>query len=465
MEHSDLNADQMAAKIGKSRSYVYSRLKLMDLCQQAREAFRSGQIDASKGLLIARIPDEKLQLKALTEFTRADHRGDTVSFRVAQEWIKANVMLRLVDARFQITDVSLVESAGACGDCPKRTGAAPELFTDADSPDLCIDPACFHRKEEATTAAIVETARSKGMEVIEGWEAKELKTYKQGPIVGYVDLDAPTEWTDDNERVSLRQVMKKDEFKGKVKLFVDPFTGETKEVVTRADAAESQKKREGKLMPSGEYQPPPKNEEQEKMRLAQEYERAWRADAAYALLPRIQAGAVCQFEAPVLRAILITLLEGNLHSGTMDQVLALSDGDERDVEDELHNIVDEIPDTELGARICTAMLLEEAYEVKRWVSGRWQIAKALAIESLAESCDVDIGRIKSQVQAQMLASADPLAAQPQKAAGNKSPKAPASRAAKLSAEDAMSGIAEAMQGEERATTASPEAQQGEEVEA
>jgi len=29
----------------------------------------------------------------------------------------------------------------------------------------------------------------------------------------------------------------------------------------------------------------------------------------------------------------------------------------------------------------------------------------------------------------------------------------------------MSGIAEAMQGEERATTASPEAQQGEEVEA
>lgn len=35
MQHASLNADQVAAKIGKSRSYVFGRLKLLDLCQAA----------------------------------------------------------------------------------------------------------------------------------------------------------------------------------------------------------------------------------------------------------------------------------------------------------------------------------------------------------------------------------------------------------------------------------------------
>ena len=40
MQHAGLTSDQVAAKIGKSRSYVYARLKLLDLCQEARLALR-----------------------------------------------------------------------------------------------------------------------------------------------------------------------------------------------------------------------------------------------------------------------------------------------------------------------------------------------------------------------------------------------------------------------------------------
>lgn len=465
MQHADLNADQVAAKIGKSRSYVYARLKLIDLCQQAREAFRAGKIDASKGLLIARIPDEKLQIKALAEFTRADHRGDTVSFRGAQDWIKANVMLRLADARFKITDASLVESAGACGDCPKRTGANPDLFADLDSPDICTDPACFHGKEAAHTAAIVETARAKGMEVIDGKEAQELKSYKHGLISGHVDLDELTEWDEDGERVSLRSVATKDEFKGKVKLFVDPHTGEAKHVVTRADATASYEKRmskETKAKP--QYQPPAETEDQKRLRLALEYEKAWRTPAAAAVVPRIQAGAVSQFEAPVLRFILKALVQHeNTDYEIAAQVLDLNEDDDRDVDDFLCGMVDAVPELELGARICTLVALSESKNLKDWQDRGWTPTRALALESLAESCGVDIGRIKKQVQDEMLAAADPLAAQPKKAAGTKSKKTPASHVPKLSAEDAMSGIAAAMQGDERATTASPEDQQNEEV--
>lgn len=467
MEHTELNADQVAAKIGKSRSYVYSRLRLMDLCQQAREAFRTGTIDASKGLLIARIPDEKLQLKALAEFTRANHRGDTISFREAQEWIKANVMLRLADARFQITDFSLVPDAGACTDCPKRTGALPDLFADADSPDICIDPACFHGKETAHTEAIVEVARKKGIEVIEGKEAKELKSFASGPISGHVDLDALTEWDEETKaRVSLRQVMAKDEFKGKVKLFVDPFTNETKEVVSRADAAESQQKRQEKFEKSRpEYKQPEESEDAKKLRLALEYEKAWRVPAAEALVPRIKAGAVSQFEAPVLRTILLQLLQHeDVDSGIVERTLDLREDDDRDIDDYLVDMVETVADTDLGACICTCLALAESKGIREWSVHGWRTTKARVLDSLADSCGVDVDRIKSQVQKEMLASVDPLAAQPKKAQGTKSKKTPASHVAKLSAQDAITGIAAAMQSEdERATTASPEAQQDEQA--
>ncbi|MCW5323710.1 ParB/RepB/Spo0J family partition protein, partial [Verminephrobacter aporrectodeae subsp. tuberculatae] len=78
---SGLTVEQVAAKIGKSRSYVYTRLKVLDLCQQARKALREGQIDFSRGLLIARIPDEVLQIKALDYCTRADYTGDLPGYR------------------------------------------------------------------------------------------------------------------------------------------------------------------------------------------------------------------------------------------------------------------------------------------------------------------------------------------------------------------------------------------------
>ncbi|MEN9905696.1 MAG: hypothetical protein RLZZ555_2261, partial [Pseudomonadota bacterium] len=61
MQHSGLSADAVGAKIGKSRSYVYGRLKLLELGPDGREALREGRMDASHALLIARIPDTKLQ--------------------------------------------------------------------------------------------------------------------------------------------------------------------------------------------------------------------------------------------------------------------------------------------------------------------------------------------------------------------------------------------------------------------
>ena len=183
--------EDIGARIGRSRTYVYGRLKLLDLCPVPATALRKGTIDASRALAIARIPDEALQVKALAEATRKGYRGDVPSYREFLSWLQNNVMLHLDSARFKITDASLVPAAGSCKDCDKRTGANPDLFADVGRADVCTDPKCFHGKVEAHDAALMRQAQENGSEVITGKQAKKLWSYEHGEIDGFIRLDKP----------------------------------------------------------------------------------------------------------------------------------------------------------------------------------------------------------------------------------------------------------------------------------
>lgn len=194
MAHSNLNADQVAEKIGKSRSYVYQRRKLLNLCQEARASLRDRTIDASRALLVARIPDEKLQIKAMKEIVNGTYYtgNEPMNARQAAEYVQKNYMLKLIDASFKITCVDLVPAAGSCKTCTKRTGHDPDLFSDVKSADVCTDPPCFHKKEEAHAALQVKEAKDKGQTVIAGKEAQELalSNYSSIKFKGYKRLDS-----------------------------------------------------------------------------------------------------------------------------------------------------------------------------------------------------------------------------------------------------------------------------------
>lgn len=212
MQHSSINADTLGEKIGKSRSYVYARLKLLDLSSECKQAMREGKIDSSRAILIARIPDAKLQAKALEEATKPDWRGDVCSVRALQAWLQSNVMLRLENAPFKTTDARLVPAAGSCKDCPKRTGANPDLFADVVGADICTDPTCYHGKVDAHRATLVTKAEAKGMRVIEGKEAKEVFPYVNSSMRGYSALgQVRNDCTgNDDEKLTLRELLGKD---------------------------------------------------------------------------------------------------------------------------------------------------------------------------------------------------------------------------------------------------------------
>lgn len=175
MKEHGSTAESLGAEIGKSKAYIYARLKLIALCAEAREAFYADQLDASTALLIARIPVAKLQLQALKKVTEKNWQGDAMmSFRAARDYIQREFMTDLARATFPITDANLLPKVGACTECTKRTGNQPELFDDVSSKDVCTDTVCFGMKRAAHILAIQKEAEAQGQLVITGKAAKKI---------------------------------------------------------------------------------------------------------------------------------------------------------------------------------------------------------------------------------------------------------------------------------------------------
>jgi len=202
------SVEEIADKVGKSKAYVYARMKLLDLGQAARKAFYAGKLTASTALYVARIPTAGgLQEDAVKEITATDWTGQPMSARRALEHIQETYMLRLADAPFKTSDATLVEAAGACGTCPKRTGNQKELFADVKGADVCTDPTCYRAKVQAHTERSIAKARESGQVVIEGAAAKKLLAHGKRDMPGFVHLDSQN--YEDSKYRTYRQILGK----------------------------------------------------------------------------------------------------------------------------------------------------------------------------------------------------------------------------------------------------------------
>jgi ParB/RepB/Spo0J family partition protein len=183
-------ADQIASKVGKSKAYIYGRLKLLELTPEARQAFADEKILPSVAVMVARVP-QKLQGELLEELCGDDRWDDgaLIGADGARNIIERRFMLRLAEAPFDLGDATLSPSGGSCKACPKRTGNQKELFADASSKDLCTDPDCFKEKKDAQAGRVLEKARATGVTVLEGKDAERAFEWASP----YVDLDDKTE--------------------------------------------------------------------------------------------------------------------------------------------------------------------------------------------------------------------------------------------------------------------------------
>lgn len=177
MKQTGWDVDTVAAKVGKSKSYVYQRLKLAELIPAAKKALLEEQITAGHAILIARLTP-KDQKEALEH--SHEHWGDKelVSVRELARWIEREIHLDLHAASFKKDDATLLPEAGPCTTCPKRTGFLPDLFPDVTKKDACTDRACFKAKTQAFSARVIAEAEASGEELLRlsgGWSNRSPK--------------------------------------------------------------------------------------------------------------------------------------------------------------------------------------------------------------------------------------------------------------------------------------------------
>jgi ParB/RepB/Spo0J family partition protein len=448
-----LAKEDIAEKIGKSRSYVYARLKLLDLGQEGRKALQEGKLDFSRALLVARIPDPTLQIKTLKELTATNHDGELrMGVRAAQLWVRQNVMVPLKDARFNAGDANLCPDAGACTHCPKRTGANPDLFTETvGGPDLCTDPHCFDTKHQAHSQQLIDKARNKGMEVIEGKEALELKPHSHRDwIDGYTRLDEPVDVG--GKESPLRDQVDKKDLKGAVKLFIDPHTKQAIEVVSddfvakleRARQSPEQKKVAQKLAKEQAAHLAAQREEQAII----DYETAWRRAAIAEIRPRVASGEVNTLHPAVMRAIFDEMIGAmRVDHGHLAEALACTEDYD---EEQIVEALDALPDDQVGTTLLLTLLHSERHIGYDWNNGRRTVDRTPppVITCLAEQLSINLAAIQAGVQTQLRAalSPKPLAA-PEEGAGGRKKKGSGGKG-RTSAAEAQQGIAAALQAAE-----------------
>lgn len=177
-----LSADDICDRVGKSRSWVYGRIKLCDLSLPAQTALAEGRISASVALAIARRPSDTQE--AALAAVLVEQGEDPLSFREAKrrlEW--HGVRLRLLrDAPFDVaTEIS--GTAPACTACPKAT-------TDDHGADVCTDPLCWRAKVDHELARQGAELEKSGVKVLPlGEAAKVVKPGHSSPRAGWLRLN------------------------------------------------------------------------------------------------------------------------------------------------------------------------------------------------------------------------------------------------------------------------------------
>lgn len=219
------SVQHIADAIGRPPSFIALRMQLLKLGKPGREALDAGKITLAIAQMVARIPDPERQRECIDDILTDSYDGP-VTADEARKLIEDRYMLRLADAAFDITDAKLVQKAGACGACPKRTGAQAQLFADVKNADLCTDPACFKSKKDALFAIRLKDAKDGGQEVLEG-KAAEKALYRGG---GYRQL-TDREWIG-NKSKTVRELVGKN--KPPITLAKDRH-GEIHELVREAD--------------------------------------------------------------------------------------------------------------------------------------------------------------------------------------------------------------------------------------
>ncbi len=230
-KHGYTNAEDIAAKVGKSTGYVYGRMKLCNLIPECRKMFYREELTPATAILIARMPKD-VQLEAAKAITEEQWNGK-MSTEQARRHIQNNYMLNLKDAKFAKND-KICPERGSCTTCLKRTKNDTLLFDDIGKEDKCTDAECFNAKKQAVVDIAIEKAKKTGHTVVDSEKAFQYGSQLSG---GFKALDSIC--YKDGKNRTYKELMKNSDIKP---LLAVDGEGRVHEVINPKDIDNSLKK-------------------------------------------------------------------------------------------------------------------------------------------------------------------------------------------------------------------------------
>jgi ParB/RepB/Spo0J family partition protein len=138
------NMDEIALRMGKSKAFVYKRLKLLSLIEPMREIFLANKCTAQQAVDIASLSAES-QNDFYQEYC-SDWRED-VDFEMPDTTRVLNQFrCDLTEAPFDINDKKLVPEMGACTSCPFNNATLKTLFPEQANEAVCSNKECYKNK-------------------------------------------------------------------------------------------------------------------------------------------------------------------------------------------------------------------------------------------------------------------------------------------------------------------------------
>ena len=433
----ELTRDAVADALKRSRTHVIESLRLLNICPEATAALKSGALNRSVALLVAQRPTPALQTEFTKKVLTGGPDGGPLSYRSAKDLAQRQYMTDLTQAPFALDNAQLLPKVGACTQCPKRTGANPELWDKAGA-DVCTDTACFADKKEAHYDALKAEAQAKGRKIITGREARELMPTEGATPKGYILLDKPKK----GDTEPMRQVLGQEVPQGKVVLIETPTGGVVEAVPVRAAGEALQAK--GAASKADKKTAEPTKEE-----LQADYQNRWRRAAITQIIESLQNDTPDEVELPAEVAYHYILAEARDADERL--VRLIFDLPEHFTDAELERAARQSAEASPRAQMLTLIMLAATVDVEPRFQRPPDEAKLL--HAAAKLAHIDTSYHKATAQDAMKEEAAERAAEAQ-------PDAPADKVkptlkpkgkgktvdgtGKASQADVMAGIAQAM---------------------
>ncbi|WEK21322.1 MAG: ParB/RepB/Spo0J family partition protein [Candidatus Pedobacter colombiensis] len=155
MQQDGLNNDEIATRLGKSKTFVYSRIKLAALIEPIQLIFLANKFTIQEAFTIAAI-DPESQQEFFDSHCKDWQKKDFQLYNLSG--ILNKFRYNLKRAPFETKDKNLLPEIGACTKCPYNSAVLKTLFPEMAKEAVCTNKSCYQNKCNAHLQRLVYDA-------------------------------------------------------------------------------------------------------------------------------------------------------------------------------------------------------------------------------------------------------------------------------------------------------------------